>query len=155
MTQAVVDELEAVDVEEQHGTADGWIACGALHDLVDPVHEQRPVGEPRERVVERVVLELQLGRPLVGDVRHGTRDPGRAAARAPDGEPAREHPSPCPVRMAHAVLGLQVRRVAGEVGFDRRPQARHVLVVDQLEPRRRRRLARLLALAEDRVPAGR
>ena len=69
MAEAVVDELEAVDVQEQDGAADVGIADRAVHDLLDAVHEQRAVGQPGQRVVQRVVLELALGSAAVVDVR--------------------------------------------------------------------------------------
>ncbi len=56
VAERVVDGLEVVDVDEQHG--DGRIGLGER--LVDAVDEQRAVGQTRERVVVGLVLELVL-----------------------------------------------------------------------------------------------
>jgi hypothetical protein len=57
--ERVVDELEVVDVEEQHrNPGPGAVVAGEC--LGDPVEEQRPVGKPGEWIVERVVAELDL-----------------------------------------------------------------------------------------------
>ena len=56
VAERVVDGLEVVDVDEQHG--DGRI--GLRERLVDAVDEQRAVGQPGQRVVVGLVLELAL-----------------------------------------------------------------------------------------------
>ena len=58
----VVDGLEAVEVEEEHRDG-GAFAFGACEGLLAELLEHVPVGEPRQRVVRRLVLELGL-RPL-------------------------------------------------------------------------------------------
>ena len=55
---AVVDRLELVDVEQQHAHA----RATALQGVLETVVEERAVGELRERVVERLALELVLQR---------------------------------------------------------------------------------------------
>src|ERR1700692_625469 len=40
VAEAVVDELEAIDVQEQHGASEARLPPGALQDLIDPIHEQ-------------------------------------------------------------------------------------------------------------------
>ena len=62
VTEAVVDELEVVQVDEQddrHGPARiaGFEARG------DDLGEQRPIGEPGQRVVQRLVVQLLLEPP--------------------------------------------------------------------------------------------
>ena len=122
-------------IEEQDSAADRGIPRRALDDLIHPVDEQGPVGEAGQRVVQRVVLELELRGALVGDVGHRTSHPGRAPAGTADRQPAREHPPPAAIGVTHAMLGLQMGRAAHQVGLDRRAQARHVLSVHQVEPR--------------------
>ena len=66
VSQGVVDLLEPVEVEEQHG--DAVVRAPSREGVSEPVPEESPVGQPRQRVVERLVQELCLqGRP-VGDV---------------------------------------------------------------------------------------
>ena len=59
VAQAVVDELEVVDVQEQDRDGPG-VTTGAGQRLVQPVQQQLPVGQPREGVVQRPVPELLL-----------------------------------------------------------------------------------------------
>ena len=56
VTEAVVHGLEVVEVDEQHRHR---LVAPLLERVVEAVPEQRPVGELRERVVER--LELAAG----------------------------------------------------------------------------------------------
>ena len=73
MAERVVDRLELVDVEQQHG--DGRLeALGAREGLLDAVEEQRAVRQARQRVVQRLVahhrlraLAVQRGGEQVGD----------------------------------------------------------------------------------------
>ena len=81
VAERVVDDLEAVEVQEQHrGAALGVVALGAADRLVEAVHEQHAVREAGQRVVERVVLEAVLGLAAVGDVGDAADDAGRLAA---------------------------------------------------------------------------
>ena len=82
VAERVVDDLEAVEVEEQHrGAALGVVALGAADRLVEAVDEQHAVREAGQRVVERVVLQAALGLAAVGDVGDAADDRGSRAAR--------------------------------------------------------------------------
>ena len=59
VAEAVVDGLEVVEVDEQHG-AEVAGAAAAVEGVLHPVAEQAAVGQPGERVVERLVAELLL-----------------------------------------------------------------------------------------------
>jgi hypothetical protein len=59
--EGVVDDLESVEVDEENGDAVGAGGQRRLH----PGHEQRPAGQPGERVAERPAHGLQ--RAGVGD----------------------------------------------------------------------------------------
>ena len=67
VAEAVVDRLEVVEVDEQHGEA-AIVARAARGGVLDPVAEQRLVGQPGERVVERLVRELLLEPAVLGHV---------------------------------------------------------------------------------------
>ena len=74
MAEGVVDLLEAVEIHHQDRAAILGPASGAK-GLIDPVAKQGAVGEPGERVVQRLVLvelslghERRLGGLLLGDV---------------------------------------------------------------------------------------
>ena len=57
VAEAVVDHLEVVQVDEQHGQA-AAVAARPGQRVADPVVEQGPVGQVGEAVVEHLVLEL-------------------------------------------------------------------------------------------------
>ena len=77
VAERVVDDLEAVEVEEQdRGAALGVVALGAADRLVEAVEEEHAVGQPGERVVQRVVLQALLGLAAVGDVGDAADDRG-------------------------------------------------------------------------------
>jgi hypothetical protein len=61
MSEAVVDELEPVEVEEQDGRQ-GAVTRQTRERMLEPVEEQRPIGQPGERVVQRTMADLVLGR---------------------------------------------------------------------------------------------
>ena len=100
VAEAVVDALEAIDVEEVDGS--GVVAAAAIDRVLQPVAEEGAVGQPGERVVERQALQLGLHALAVGHVeedpeekrlllvlvaahdRHLVADPHEAAVRAAD-----------------------------------------------------------------------
>ncbi len=74
VTQGVVDELEAIDVEEEDGRTPPALAP-RLQRGAEPVEEQRAVRKPGQRVVRGAVPDLLLTAPSLDrgadDVRHG------------------------------------------------------------------------------------
>ena len=72
VAEAVVDELEPVEVEEQHRDR-RVVATRALQRVGQAVVQQRPVREPGQLVVVRAVLEV-LARPGLLDRDGGERD---------------------------------------------------------------------------------
>jgi hypothetical protein len=60
VAERVVDLLEAVDVEEQHDDRRTG-APAAIQRHPQPVQEERAVGQPGERVVQRLLGEHDLG----------------------------------------------------------------------------------------------
>ena len=67
VAQRVVEELEAVEVEEEHRHV--ALLAARLHDrLVEAVLHEAPVGQPRERVVVRHVVDGALGVQALGHV---------------------------------------------------------------------------------------
>ena len=67
VAQAVVDPLEAVEVDEEHGGA-RVARAAAGEGLADALGEQGAVGQVGERVVLGVVLQLRLEPDPFGDV---------------------------------------------------------------------------------------
>ncbi len=133
MAERVVDDLEAVEVEEEDG-ARRRRARAAADGVLEAVLEEHPVRQPGERVVQRVVLELQLGRLAVRDVGLGAREAAGTPVGAAHGLGAREHPAPAAVERPHAVLGLEVLGLADEVVLHGLLDLRPVLRVHPPEP---------------------
>jgi hypothetical protein len=67
--QAVVDGLEAVEVEEQHG-AGPLLSLGARKRLRETVEQERPVGETRQGIMVGQCLDAGLGKLSFGDIQH-------------------------------------------------------------------------------------
>lgn len=77
VTEGVVDQLETIEVEEEHGDE----ASGALQAtkrMAEPVHQDRAVGHAGERVRRRAALEQDVRLLTLGDVTHGGHDERRA-----------------------------------------------------------------------------
>src|SRR6478752_1986002 len=66
MAEAVVDVLEVVEVEEENAERIG--SALSQESVLQPVPEQRPVGELRQRIVEGAMRELALEFLPLGDV---------------------------------------------------------------------------------------
>ena len=96
VAERIVDELELVEVGEQHrdGAA---VAPAARERALEAVERQRPVRQRGERIVQRAVAYLGLDEVAVdrarGDVRHGA-DEVELVGREP--------PLAAPVRAQHA-----------------------------------------------------
>ena len=127
MPEALVHRLEAVDVEHEHGEPVVGPPGLEGHGLPDPVHEQRAVGKARQSVVEGVVEELLLGLLALGDVRLRSGHPGRLAGGVADRDSAQEHRPPGPVRVADAVLHLELGGPPLDVRGDVRGEARVIV----------------------------
>ncbi len=90
--ERVVDLLEVVEVDEEHAEG-GVVALGGQGERVlQPVAEQHPVGQPGQAVVERLVGQVVLQPPPLGDVPDGQhqrrRRSGRRAGPGPRTRPA-------------------------------------------------------------------
>ena len=119
VAQAVVHGLEVVEVEEQHRHRRA-APLRQRQRVAHPVAEQRPVGEPGERVVERLVDELLLQPPPLAHVAGVEHDAlhGRVAQQVGRQDLGVE---PGAVRLAEAPLdragdARRQRRVAEERG---------------------------------------
>jgi len=91
MSQGVVDPLEAIEVQEQHGHAVA-MALGAFQGLLQAGAEQQPVGQAGQGVVMRQVAEAVAGllqRRDVAQDRHVVGDPALIVAHGADVLPGR------------------------------------------------------------------
>ena len=76
MPERVVDRLELVEIDDEDGKTGVAEACRVLHAF----EEQRPIGEPGQRIVARHMGDLRCGLLTPGDVLMG-RDPAAARHR--------------------------------------------------------------------------
>ena len=125
--QAVVDVLEVVEVEVEHHDRLGRAHRALAQRVHQPVPEQLAVGQPGQRVVERLVGELLLEPLPVGDVaqRQHQAAHGRVGEQVVEGPLEGEVP---PVRVPqphqHGVLAL--------AGGQRADEPRHVGRLEEL-----------------------
>ena len=68
VSEAVVDDLEAVQVEEQHGVIAAVRSARTRDCRRQFLLEVQPVRQTGQKVVRRVVFELALHAALLGDV---------------------------------------------------------------------------------------
>ena len=76
VSEAVVDVLEAIEVDEEHREAVLRMSRPSRHRALEPFHEQHAVGQQGQRIVDGVVnqalmREPQAGAHLVERVSHG------------------------------------------------------------------------------------
>ena len=69
VTERVVDVLEVVEVD-QHDSDRPALAPCPTQRLGDAVGDQRPIGEPGECIVHRLLRQRRLDQLLIGDVAH-------------------------------------------------------------------------------------
>ena len=67
VTEGVVDVLEAIEIQQQHGHLLAR-PLRVLDRLLDPVVEQGAIGQPGQRVVQRHALELGFLELAFGDI---------------------------------------------------------------------------------------
>ena len=151
VTDAVVDQLEAIQVDVEHGAAVG-LAFAAAHALGDAIHQQRPVGQAGEGVVQGVVDQALLGVAPLGDIRERAGDADRCPGRVIGAEPPAQDPAPPAVAVADPVLVLEIRARAGDAAVDLEAQTLEIVGVHDIEPRRHLVRGQLL-VAQQRLPA--
>ncbi len=84
VAEGVVDPLEPVQVEGQHGHR-ALVALGAHQRLLEPLHERAPVGQAGELVEVGEHADPLGRRPALGHVLNGRRDAGDPAILVPPG----------------------------------------------------------------------
>ena len=104
VAEAVVHGLEVVEVDEQHCQLPA-LPLQSRRRVIDPVPEERLVREPRERIVKRLVDELALQPPVLGDVSEAPHPAADLAADPLRQRIAFEHP---PVLELEQVVALRL-----------------------------------------------
>src|SRR5690606_18097440 len=104
--EPVIDMLEAVDVDDEHGRAYLFLCAGDGDDGLQPVHEKLTVGQAGEIVMYRVMQEPLFGLFLFGHVDHGADAADYFAVGAYDRPRAQREPVVVAVRAAQPeILG--------------------------------------------------
>ncbi len=121
-----------------------WVASRPVSSLTKRFHStSRPCASNRKKGAGRLSmrprkiplgLQLFLGALAGRDVADRPDDAHRAAAGVPVGEAPGEHPVEAAVLVGHPVFGLEMRRLAAQVGDHVGPVARAVVRVDELQP---------------------
>ena len=74
MTEAVVHELEVIEVEEKHGQQ-GLGSGGWSEGVLKSIEKQGTIGQPAQGVMERLVFELLFEALALAHVPQGQDDP--------------------------------------------------------------------------------
>ena len=141
MAPGIVDLLEAVEIEKDHGKVAVRPAPQPRHGQSQPIEEQHPVCQPRQRVVQRRMLQPGLRLLLLAYVAIGRRVAAPAAPKphrrdddryiqrfARTGMPHRLDRRPAlslnrmqqHLRLMHPAFGNnQVGQIASQAGLDR------------------------------------
>ena len=104
VSETVVDRLEVVEIDEQHRYRTSAAQPGCQR-VPEPVFEQRPVRQARERVVECLMPQLVLHRDPLADVPHVEHQPAdRRIGEAVLGHDLHVNPTAVGVAQADAHL---------------------------------------------------
>jgi hypothetical protein len=68
MADRIVDDLEAIQIDEQHRELLVRIRGVTLHRLLEPLQQQGAVGQSGQRIVQRLVLQPTLDTFALGDL---------------------------------------------------------------------------------------
>ena len=129
--QTVVDELEAINVEEQNAELAAAAAGGLLEGALELPHEVVAIGKAGQGIVKGVIEQLTLGLFAGRDVGlragHADRPAGLIAHR----DTPAQHPAVAAVAVHHAMLALEMAGLpvemllqVGSAGGPGRPHAR-------------------------------
>lgn len=128
MPQLVVHRLEAVQVDEEHAHAT-IVSPRARDRLLQPVREERSVGESGQRVELGEMSQPRLGLALLGQVAY------HGEVRGGLGEPQRpQHPAVPPVGAEETHLdGGGARRIRRGEDVHLGPERRPILVLQEVD----------------------
>lgn len=123
VAEGVVDVLEPVEVEEEHGELGISRDVGGLHGTCEADQEVGPVEHPGDRVDTSPAVEARLRADHTYGLPEGV----------PEGDPAGEHPAEPAIGKLDPVLALEVRGAVLEVGSHGVFQPVPVVGVDESE----------------------
>ena len=114
VAETVVDDLEAVEVEEEHGEEAVLATLAALDGELQVIHEERAVRQPRQHVVEGFVEQALFGALAVGDVLNLEDEVDGGGQRVADHGHAQQHPDHVAALVVVALLHLVGRELPVE-----------------------------------------
>ena len=151
--EAVVDGLESIEIEEENGEPVSLAPSRTRERALDQIEEQRPVGQARERVVQRIVEHAVGDRLALRDVHERARDPNHFGRPILHDAATSEHPLPRAVAIQEPVLVFEPIGAALDMGGKRSVELLAIRRMDPLQPRRG--VFRKLRHARDRAPGRR
>src|ERR1035437_4140445 len=134
MAERVVDDLEAVAVEEEHAELLLAVALGARDRSPQEVRGITAVRQRGQGVELRLAPQALLEILSRGDVGHRAGDAQRAPFGVAHDDAAAEHPDEESLAVAEAVLAVEVRSRPGGLRGDIHLELRQVAQVDPAEP---------------------
>ena len=153
MSEAVVDQLEGVDVQEHDRKL---VLLAALHPSdrsLEEVREKRPIRQVGERIVQSVTRKLLLYVLAVRRVRQRACYAMRLAIIILDCDSTHQDPPVRAVLVAHAMLVLEMLRPTLQVIVELAPHALEIFLVHQVQPGFYPWLKLGCLVPEDRLPA--
>src|SRR4051794_31261403 len=112
MTKAIVDNLEAVRVEKQHGKYTIGPALGPFNRHPEVIHEKRSVRKTRQPVVKGLMNQPLFGQFSVRDVLNLKDQLASVGRGVVDSCDAQEHPDYVAILVKETLLALKSVSVA-------------------------------------------
>jgi hypothetical protein len=156
VAEAVVDDLEAIEVEIKRGEAAAAAALlEFLESAAEPFDEYGAVAQTGQRIAEPGAAQLLLGDRALGRVGQRAGDADRAPAGAAHRRAATQEAPIGSVLVTEPVLVMKMVRLAGDVRFERILERRDVVGVDAAHPFVEVSNARERRQTDHRAPAAR
>src|SRR5947207_15558785 len=103
MAEAVVDNLETVEVKKEHGGLARSQTGATAEHLIHSIREERAIGQSGQRFMQGVIQQALLGNLAARDVSLRARHAIMSAIAVPGGDSAGEHPAIRAIAVLHAV----------------------------------------------------
>ena len=132
VTQAVVHELEAIEIEIERREPPAAMLLEILEPLPEPLDEHRAVAQPRQRIAEPAAQPVLRDRAL--GVGHRSGDPRGPPLRVTHRHTATEESAIRAVLVANAMLELHMIRLAGQMLAKRLFERFDIVGMDAIEP---------------------
>jgi hypothetical protein len=134
VAEAIVDQLESIQVQEEYRKADPFFTEGSALKSAEEIHEHGPVREPRQRVVKRIVTKLFFCFFPLGDVGLRTSHPGCLTTVVSKCQSPAEHPTVVAVSVSYPVLAFEMLGLSAEMLLKLSLDSLPVIGVDESIP---------------------